>query len=80
MRGIYRGERIPFVGSFIAFMQSVAGYLCILLVIFGIVAIPIVEKKVNAAKRERLIEIGMIRPEPPAEREPASEQDGGMMT
>lgn len=63
MRGIYRGEHIPFLGSFVAFMQSVAGYLCILLVIFGIVAIPIVEKKVNAVKRERLIAIGVISPD-----------------
>ena len=63
MRGIYRGERVPFLGSFVAFMQSVAGYLCILLVIFGIVAIPIVEKKVNAVKRERLIAIGVIAPD-----------------
>ena len=60
MRGIYRGEHIPFVGSFVTFMQSVAGYLCILLVIFGMVAIPLVEKRVNAVKRERLIEIGVI--------------------
>ena len=63
MRGIYRGERIPFLGSLVAFMQSVAGYLCILLIVFGIVAIPIMEKKVNGVKRERLIEIGAISPD-----------------
>lgn len=63
MRGIYRGEHIPFIGSFVAFMQSVAGYLCILLIIFGMVSIPLIEKKVNAVKRERLIEIGFISPE-----------------
>ena len=45
MRGIYEGDRIPFVGSFVLFMQSPAGWLCILLVLFGIVAIPIVEKR-----------------------------------
>ena len=60
MRGIYRGEHIPFVGSFVAFMQSVAGYLCVLLIILGMIAIPLVEKKVNTAKRERLIAIGAI--------------------
>ena len=63
LRGIYRGEHIPFVGSFVAFMQSVAGYLCILLVILGMIAIPLVEKRVNAVKRERLIAIGVIEPE-----------------
>lgn len=60
MKGIYRGEHIPFLGSFVAFMQSVAGYLCILLTVFGLIAIPLVEKKVNAVKTERLIAIGVI--------------------
>lgn len=63
MRGIYRGQNIPFVGSFVAFLQSVAGYLCILLVIFGMISIPLVEKKVNEAKLQRLVEIGHITPE-----------------
>ena len=63
MRGIYRGEHIPFVGSFVAFMQSVAGYLCILLIILGMIAIPLVEKRVNAVKLERLIAIGALPPE-----------------
>lgn len=60
MRGIYRGQHIPMIGSFVAFMQSVAGYLCIILIVFGIVAIPLVEKKVNVAKYERLVALGVI--------------------
>ena len=72
MRGIYRDQRIPFLGSFVAFMQSVAGYLCILLVIFGIVATPIVEKHVNAAKQARLREIGIL---PPVEPAPTEEEE-----
>lgn len=81
MRGIYRGESIPFVGSFIAFLQSVAGYLCILLVILGIIAIPIVEKKVDAAKHARLRAIGVIpsedadKPKTDEEAEEATEAD-----
>ena len=75
MRGIYRGEHVPFLGSLVAFMQSVAGYLCILLVIFGIVTVPILEKKVNAIKRERLIAIGKIPADAPAE-SPASVKKG----
>ena len=63
MRGIYRGEHIPFVGSFVAFMQSVAGYLCILLTLFGVIAVPLVEKRVNAVKIERLKQIGVIAEE-----------------
>lgn len=54
MRGIYEGERIPFAGSFVMFLQSPAGYLCILLVIIGIVLIPIVEKKFEKAEKARL--------------------------
>ena len=54
MRGIYQGERVPFVGSFVLFMQSPAGWLCILLVLFAIITTPIVEKKIEREKRARL--------------------------
>lgn len=60
MKGIYRGERIPFIGSFVMFMQSPAGYLCILLVLFVLIALPIAEKKILNAKITRLIEIGYL--------------------
>lgn len=45
MQGIYEGERIPFVGSFVMFLQSPAGWLCILLVLMATIVTPIVEKK-----------------------------------
>ncbi|MBQ7337055.1 MAG: hypothetical protein IJW40_01240 [Clostridia bacterium] len=60
MMAIYRGQRIPFIGSFFAFMQSPAGYLCILLVLFAVIATPIAEKKLWAAMVARLKEIGYI--------------------
>lgn len=60
MKSIYRGERIPYVGSFFAFMQSPAGYLCILLVLFAVIATPIAEKKLLNAKIARLTKIGVI--------------------
>ena len=60
MRGIYRGERVPFVGSFVMFMQSPAGWMCILLIIIGTIAAPVMEKKINEQKRIRLIKIGVI--------------------
>ncbi|MBP3478128.1 MAG: hypothetical protein J6K03_01430 [Oscillospiraceae bacterium] len=63
MKAIYRGQRIPYVGSFFAFMQSPAGYLCILLVIFAVVATPIAEKKLWEAKVSRLTEIGFLHQE-----------------
>lgn len=53
MRGIWRGEKIPNVGSFVLFMQSPAGFLCILLMLFVVIALPIVTKKVDKAHAAR---------------------------
>lgn len=60
MRGIYRGESVPFVGSFILFMQSPAGWLCILLVIFALVATPILEKRIREQTEKRLAVMGLL--------------------
>lgn len=57
IKGIYRNEKIPFVGSFVLFMQSPAGWLCILLVVFALIATPIAEKKIWAVEEERLKQI-----------------------
>jgi hypothetical protein len=54
MKGIYRNESIPMVGSFVMFMQSPAGYLCILLILIAMIATPIMEGVLRRAKRERL--------------------------
>lgn len=54
MKGIYYGNKIPFVGSFVSFMQSPAGYLCIILILFSMVATPIVNRKIEKAKKLRL--------------------------
>lgn len=58
MRGIYEGERIPFAGSFIVFMQSPAGWLCFILVLFAVIATPILDKKFDKEAKERLRVIG----------------------
>lgn len=63
IKGIYRNEKIPFVGSFILFMQSPAGWLCILLVVFALIATPIAEKKILQVESERLEEISVTVPE-----------------
>ena len=60
MRAVYEGEKIPYVGSFIAFMQSTAGYLCILLIVFAMVALPIAEKIIKKRKEDRLYAMGYI--------------------
>lgn len=54
MQGIYEGTRIPFVGSFILFLQSPAGWLCVLLVIFSMVMTPIVERKIKEETDNRI--------------------------
>lgn len=53
MQGIYEGARIPFVGSFILFLQSPAGWLCVLLIIFSMIVTPVVEKKIKTATDKR---------------------------
>jgi len=54
MKAIYRNQSIPMVGSFVMFMQSPAGYLCILLILIAMIATPILERVLENAKRERL--------------------------
>lgn len=54
MLSIYRGEHVPFIGSFVFFMRSPAGMLCFLLVVFAVIATPIAEKKIENAKKARL--------------------------
>ena len=54
IKGIYRGEHLPFVGSFIMFLQSPAGWICIILIIVSLFAVPHMEKRVDKAMEERL--------------------------
>lgn len=54
MKAIYRGEHIPFLGSIITFIQSPAGWLCFILILFGIIVTPIVENKLLSEMRKRL--------------------------
>lgn len=60
IKAIYRGERVEFVGSFVFFMRSPAGWLCVLLVLFAIIATPIVEKKLRKEITLRLHDLGYI--------------------
>ena len=54
MKAIYTGVRVPFIGSFILFMQSPAGYICMLLVVLEMISMPIVEKWLEKEKEIRL--------------------------
>ena len=53
MKGIYKGEKIAYIGSFVLFMQSPAGWICIFLVFIAIVLTPILEKKLSKARKDR---------------------------
>lgn len=53
MRGIYTGNKIPYVGSFILFLQSYAGWLCIALVVATTIIAPIIESGLEREKDKR---------------------------
>lgn len=55
MRAIYSGEKIPFVGSFILFMQSPAGWLCVIFALFTFIAMPLLDSIIQKAKEKRLL-------------------------
>ena len=61
MRGVYDGERVPFVGSFVVFMQSPAGWFCLILVLAALIGTPILEKRLWKEKLDRLREIGYLQ-------------------
>lgn len=58
MKGIYRNERIPFLGSFVLFLQSPAGYLCLFLIFVTFIVVPIIDSSVEKTKEKRLISLG----------------------
>lgn len=62
MRAIYRGERVPFIGSFVSFMQSPAGWLCIMLIVAALIVTPILEKKFTEETDLRLIAMDIKPP------------------
>ena len=53
MKAIYRGENVPYLGSFVAFLQSPAGWLCIILIVVAMIASPVFDKKISRAMDER---------------------------
>ena len=53
IKGIYREERVPFIGSFVLFMQSPAGFICLLLAIASMIVMPIIDDKIEEARGHR---------------------------
>ena len=58
MMAIYRGEHVKYVGSFVHFMQSPAGYVCILLMIVGCIISPLTDLLIRRARKNRLRLLG----------------------
>ncbi len=55
MRGIYRGERIMFLGGFVKFLQSPAGWLCLFLILAATTFSPLVDRRIDRQKQKRLL-------------------------
>lgn len=53
IKAIYRGQKMPFLGSFVLFMQSPAGWLCLLFVLASFVIMPLLKKKLLTVREER---------------------------
>ncbi len=70
MRAVYSDVRVPLLGSFVMFMQSPAGWLCILLIVFAWIAVPVVESKLKKAKLSRLVILRQGHPLPEKQRMP----------
>lgn len=57
MIAIYRDSKIPFVGSFILFMQSPAGVMCMLLVLIAVIAAPVLDGHLKKERESRYAQI-----------------------
>lgn len=57
MKAIYRGEKVPFIGSFIMFLQSPAGWMCMILMLAAMLSTPLVDKKLARARENRWQEL-----------------------
>ncbi len=55
MRSIYKGERIPNIGSFVFFMQSPAGSICFILAVFAFIVMPFIDAKFQKEELKRVL-------------------------
>ena len=53
MRSIYYGERIPNIGSFVYFLQSPAGIMCLILLVVALILMPIADHYLLKKEYER---------------------------
>ena len=57
MKSIYKGERIPNVGSFVYFMQSPTGIICLILIVVSMILMPIADNFVQDAEYSRVVSL-----------------------
>ena len=73
----YEGEKVPFIGSFIMFLQSPAGWFCMVLILFTAIITPLLEKKLDNKKSRRIVHVVRAtakgRPENPIKKKTAKE-------
>ncbi len=73
----YEGERVPFIGSFILFLQSPAGWFCMILILFTALVTPLLEKKLDQKKSRRIVHVvratAKEKPENPIKKKSAYE-------
>ena len=55
MKGIYKGQRIAHIGSFIIFLQTPVGWLCVILIVFCTIALPLVRRKIQQTIDKRIL-------------------------
>ena len=54
MRSIYYGDRIPNIGSFVYFMQSPAGIMCLILLVVALILMPVADNYLLKKEYERV--------------------------
>ncbi len=55
MRGIYTGKRISYVGSFVMFLQSFAGWLCMGFLIVALLIMPVLDASLYKKRAQRFL-------------------------
>lgn len=54
MKAIYRGEHVKFAGSFVMFLQSPAGYMCVIFLVIEMLTSPLIDKRIDKERKRRL--------------------------
>ena len=55
IKAVYRGEKVRFIGSFVLFMQSPAGWMCMILILAATISTPIIDKVLEKARWKRYL-------------------------